>query len=743
MCRKSIYFVSLIIVLSLAGYLSAAEVDAEIPQTGFPKPILDGVMDDVWLYSTEQFITNTNSGADPTSPADCSGSWWALWEPEYLYLLVEVNDEALVQDSDAAQGWLDDRIEVFLDGDNSKDAATDSVNDYQYCFRWNHGEVEIPVEWYLSPGSLQGVEYGVTTTDSGYMVEIKLPWSTMIGGPAQLDQLIGIDVAIDDDDDGGDVDTQASWYMDVDGGSPHVPNLWGTAMLVTGLGEPWPYAYGPKPEDGALNTVTWATLSWNPGALAASHDIYIGDNFDDVNEAARDSNLFRGNQGVGPLFYVAGITGYAYPDGLVPGTTYYWRIDEVNDAEPNSPWKGEIWSFLIPPNTAYFPDPVEGAEFVDLNIVLSWTAGNGAKLHYIIFGEDFDEVSSAEAGVQSGPANYTPGPLELAKTYYWRVDEYDGDVTHKGDVWSFTTEGAVSGPDPANGAVDVKPSVVLGWDAGAVAASHEMYFGTDANAVRNATTASPEYKGPKALGEESFNPGMLTLNTAYFWRIDEVNGASADSPWAGNVWSFTTGDFFVIDDFEDYNTEENQIWFAWHDGLGAGLPGTPGYIPGNGTGSAVGDETTLSYTEETIVQGGLQSMPLVFDNNKQGYSKYSEVEHKLTVKRNWTEEGVVELSLWFHGDPNNSNEPLYVAVSNTAGQPAVVVHEDPAVANIVIWTEWVIPLQAFTDQGINLANVDRIVIGLGTKGNLTIPGGSGKMYFDDIRLYQPREAAEE
>ena len=73
MFRKSIYLVSLIIALSLAGYLSAAEVDAEIPQIGFPKPILDGVMDDVWLFSIEQFITKTLDGAEPTSPADNSG----------------------------------------------------------------------------------------------------------------------------------------------------------------------------------------------------------------------------------------------------------------------------------------------------------------------------------------------------------------------------------------------------------------------------------------------------------------------------------------------------------------------------------------------------------------------------------------------------------------------------------------------------------------------------------------------
>jgi hypothetical protein len=91
---------------------------------------------------------------------------------------------------------------------------------------------------------------------------------------------------------------------------------------------------------------------------------------------------------------------------------------------------------------------------------------------------------------------------------------------------------------------------------------------------------------------------------------------------------------------------------------------------------------------------------------------------------------------------SNDAEPLYVTVSNSTGNPAMVVHDDPAAAQIGTWTEWVIPLQAFADQGIVLTNVDKIAIGLGTKGNMTIPGGSGKMYFDDIRLYQPREAAE-
>jgi len=94
------------------------------------------------------------------------------------------------------------------------------------------------------------------------------------------------------------------------------------------------------------------------------------------------------------------------------------------------------------------------------------------------------------------------------------------------------------------------------------------------------------------------------------------------------------------------------------------------------------------------------------------------------------------------GITGNDAEPLYVAVSNNAGAPAVVYHDDPAAATIDAWTEWIIPLQSFSDLGINLSDIDRIAIGLGTQGNLTTPGGSGKMYFDDIRLYRPRSVSQ-
>lgn len=114
----------------------------------------------------------------------------------------------------------------------------------------------------------------------------------------------------------------------------------------------------------------------------------------------------------------------------------------------------------------------------------------------------------------------------------------------------------------------------------------------------------------------------------------------------------------------------------------------------------------------------------------------------MKVQHDWTEEGVAELSIWFCSQTDNGTEPFNVAFSNSFGYTAVAVHENPAAANINTWTEWVIPLSTFTDQGIDLTDVTSIAIGLGTRGNITVPGGSSKMYIDDIRLYRSREAAE-
>ncbi|MHC4753364.1 MAG: PA14 domain-containing protein, partial [Planctomycetota bacterium] len=189
------------------------------------------------------------------------------------------------------------------------------------------------------------------------------------------------------------------------------------------------------------------------------------------------------------------------------------------------------------------------------------------------------------------------------------------------------------GAKPTNRATGVTQTPVLEWKPGIQAASHELYFGTDEDVVRNATKASSEYIGPRALGDESYDPGKLVWESTYYWRVDEVNNTNPDSPWVGSVWNFTTADYAIVDDFEDYNITDKQIWAIWHDGIGYwDLDGL--FHPGNGTGSGVGDE-----------------MPYFYNNNDPAKMKYSEAKKTLINTRDWTEGGVKALSLWFQGIP--------------------------------------------------------------------------------------------
>jgi hypothetical protein len=648
-------------------------------------------------------------------------------------------------------------------------------------------------------------------------------------------------------------------------------------------GEEWPYASDPSPADDAVHLNTVVNLSWSPGVSAISHDVYMGENFDDVNDGAEGT--FYGNQT--SAFFIAG-SGSVYPGGLVPGTIYYWRIDEVTAG--NDVYKGDVWSFTIPPRIAYDPKPADGAKFIDTDIELSWAAGLRAKLHTVYFGDNFEDVNNAAGrGPQSG-TTYSPGTLESGRTYYWRVDEFGAAGVNKGKAWSFTTAGteggiradyyrgvdlknltltrtdpqinfnwSLSGPDesigddnysvrwtgeleapisetysfypkvqggvrlwindrlliekwqdygieerwqehfpveyhraiyleagvypivmefaymqsfgggavvqlewgspsipkqlipqaslslpvkanrpsPSNGAADIRQTATLSWSPGDYAASHQVYFGADEEAVKNAGTGSPEYKGGSELGSEVYDPGKLNWNTTYFWRIDEVNNLDVNSPWTGNIWSFTTADFLIVDDFELYNDydpsdpDSNRIFMTWKDGLGYGTPAAPPYFAGNGSGAIIG-HAEPPFAEQEIVHGGRQSMP--YEYNNAGGLKYSEAEMTLVYPRDWTENGVEKLVIWFRGDSDNSAEPMYVALNGFA----LVYHDDSKATQIDAWTEWAIDLQKFAGLGVDLANVNTIALGFGNKSNPQA-GGSGFMFFDDIRICKPQE----
>ncbi|MHC4703482.1 MAG: LamG domain-containing protein, partial [Planctomycetota bacterium] len=194
-----------------------------------------------------------------------------------------------------------------------------------------------------------------------------------------------------------------------------------------------PESYEPDPADGVMLTQTWTNLLWAPGPHAVSHDVYFSDNFDDVNDGAEAA--FRGNQAAATM--IVGFPGFPFPEGLAPGTTYYWRIDDV--AADGAIIRGQIWSFWIPPTNAYDPAPGDSEPAEPTDAVLSWSPGMNTIMTGVYFGTDPNEVANAAGAPPNMDTTYDPGPLALDTEYYWRVDTFNGTEWFTGSVWSFKT----------------------------------------------------------------------------------------------------------------------------------------------------------------------------------------------------------------------------------------------------------------------------------------------------------------
>jgi hypothetical protein len=554
-------------------------------------------------------------------------------------------------------------------------------------------------------------------------------------------------------------------------------------------GEVWSFvtlsqnAWGPSPADGAVDVMVDAQLSWKQGdsPYPMTHHVFFGT--DEAEVAAGTGDTDKG---------VVEETTYD-PGVLEGETRYYFRINEVDifGAEREGavwsfqtvpPGPGKIvreWWFDISGSGVTdltgndrYPDSPDGWEFVSLFEGPSdWAEQYGSRIRGWLFppetgdytfwiaAEDEGELrlstdqDAANAVViatadGSDPRQFdadpaqksTPISLTAGERYYIEALVKENTIGDTLSVaWSGPGIGTMSvisadyvgatpyvaykafGPFPPDRAAGVNQNAIISWAPGVEAASGRLYFGADADAVRNADATSPEFVGDKQLGDQTYDPGKLAWDTTYYWRVDQINTASADSPWVGNVWSFSTGAFLVVDDFESYDDIDppigepgvNRIFDKWIDGFGTT---TNGALAGN---------DLPPYAEQTIVHSGSQSLIYRYDNDM----KVSEATLTLVDQRDWTEEGVTKLSLWFLGDPGNAAERLFVALNGTA----VVYHEDPDAALTPLWTEWVIDLTSFA--GVDLTNVNTITIGLGTKDSPTA-GGAGTMYFDDIRLYR-------
>ncbi len=248
------------------------------------------------------------------------------------------------------------------------------------------------------------------------------------------------------------------------------------------------------------------------------------------------------------------------------------------------------------------------------------------------------------------------------------------------------------GPQPATGATGLGVNTTLSWRAGRAAASHKVFFGTDQAAVTNGTASA------KTITSHAFDPGALNYGTTYYWKVDEVNTVT----YPGDVWSFTTLEWAVVDDFESYNDKDNCIFDAWIDGYTDKKSGsTVGYMQ-------------APFAEQTIVHGGIQSMPLAYDNSKSPF--YSETTRDLGTAQDWTGNGATHMDLWFRGYPS-------AAAAMTVTGAAMTLTGD----GTDIWNnadDFTFAYKSLTGDGSIVARVVSIGAGTNTwaKGGVMIRG---------------------
>ncbi len=563
-------------------------------------------------------------------------------------------------------------------------------------------------------------------------------------------------------------DTTYYWRVDeigADGKTVYAGDVWSfTSAPAT--------AYAPDPWDNRKGVDTEADLAWQPGAGATTHDVYFGT--DKAAVQAGDATTFKGKQAM--LSFD--------PGTLAANTVYYWRIDERSD--DGTVRSGKVWSFkTVGPGIGVKAQYFRGTEAegipvltrVEDSINHDWGGGEvvaglsdnvsaiwTADLE-VPFTQTYQLIVTTDDGVRlwldgrlvinhwTSTANEVAAvDLVGGQVYRLQMDWHEDGGSAKAQL-SWESPSIVSqiipagplqlplgatAPYPANTGVNVPQVPILRWSPGESATHHDVYFADNAEAVANAdATTAGVYRNRQAVGVKTYDPGTLEWGKTYYWRIDEVNAASADSPWRGSVWSFTTANFIVVDDFEAYTNDIGaRVFQTWLDGYGYTEPQN---VPGNGSGAVVGHDIWSSgspyyggsIAETYIVHGGSQSMPMDYNNVKT--TNYSETERTWSTPQNWTTNGMNTLVLYVRGKALNSPVPWYVAIQDKDNHTASATHPDPAVLTSTQWVEWKIPLKVFSDAGVSVTAVQKMYIGAGDR-KAPKAGGAGSLYVDDIRV---------
>lgn len=538
-------------------------------------------------------------------------------------------------------------------------------------------------------------------------------------------------------------------------------------------------ATSPSPASEATDVIRDTALSWSAGEFAVTHNVYLGLDFNDVNNADESSTLL-----VGPGLSETTFT----PDGpLTFGETYYWRVDAVNDVNPNSPWKGEVWSFEVEPY-AYPLAVVDAsasstlAELHSINRTVDRSGitvdANGNDVHSAV-STDMWKSSFLPAPASAWLQYSFDAAYSLHELRIWNANEFGEEfqgsgikdisieTSLDGDAWTplgdFVVPQGPGQPDyAANEPIDlggveaqhVKLVIHSNWggiipqfsvsevefsyipvkarepqpDNGTTGVDPDipLSWRSGRKAVSHTITLSTDPETVIETTDNTYDTTALDLQLgeSYSWVVTEVNEAATPSVWEGDVWTFTTVEPLVFDDMESYQNKASfMIWETWLDGTEFGTND-----PGNG--SIVGVNPLLNEYGAATGLGRGKSLPIWFDDTTVSSSEAT----RFVDDEDWTRHGIESLSLYFRkGADNTGGGQVYVKINDKQ-----VVYQEPADVppgwQTDQWIQWIIDLSAV---GTDLTKVTKITVGV--RG----ANAKGVLYVDDIAFYKNTPASEQ
>ena len=493
------------------------------------------------------------------------------------------------------------------------------------------------------------------------------------------------------------------------------------------------HAYVPVPANGAVDVARDdVMLKWRPGRYAATHTIYLGTDFNDVNEATLEDDrgvLVAADQAersveVGTLDY---------------GVTYYWRVDEANEAPDTTVFKGNVWSFTLV-NHIVVDDFESYEDEYPTRIFDTWLDGwnnpeeNGMVVGYawsddeIEEGEHYAERTIVNNGKQSMPLSYdtdmkvAEATLPLANAGL--ITDWTQDEVNALSLWFQGYAGPSGGYTEDNGTFTIEAAGADIW--GEADQFHFVYKEMSGNIsiVAHIDSVFDTGDGWAKAGimiRDTLDPGAR--NTALFFTpehgtrlqrrgvIDgEYLGTDEETLYAGDPndpntfpqWLKIERTGVVVRVYTSMNGN------TWND-----FPMARTYV--NLTGSFYVGMAVTSHNSELITEAQISNVTITGSGSDGA----------------WMNQNV--------GIVSNSGEDMYIVLNDEAAvyyqetdpnMPASPTQNDT-------WCNWVIPLQEFADQGVDLTNVESMILGVGTWGDSSSAGGSGELFIDDIRLYRP------